>query len=860
MASNYDTTTKFKVDISELKTAMQEAKRAVAVANSEFNATASAFDDWTKSADGLKAKLKQLDTTLKSQNTILDAYEKQYKEVVRTQGEGSKAADDLKIKINNQKAAINKTEREIDKYNTSLNDLNNGSKNAVKNNNDVAESLDKVEKEAKGAGDGFTIMKGAMANLVADGIKYAIGSIMDLGSAMVNMVKDSVASYAEYEQLIGGVETLFKDSADVVLKYANDAYKSAGLSANEYMETVTSFSASLLQSLGGDTDEAAKKADKAITDMSDNANKMGSDIETLKTAYAGFAKGQFTLLDNLKLGYGGTQEEMKRLLADAQKISGIEYNISSYADIIDAIHVIQEEMGVAGATALEASTTIEGSFGAMRSAWGNLVTGMSDPTANFGQLVSNVVDSAVTVFKNILPIATKAISGLGQLIQKIIPVIKEQLPSLMTEILPILADVGASFVNALISVLPELVRDLNRTFIDLTQKFLNGFSALAPELIVVAIQVIHSFINAIIQLAPVLLQGAINLFMGLVNALPKIMDELLTALDGLVMQLVYGLLNALPQLLEGAITLFSALVDAIPMVISMLLSELPYLVEYICDFIINGVPMLLDAAITLLNMLVAAIPIILPAIAEALPKVIDAIVNVIVQALPVVLNAAITLLMAIINAIPVIVTELVNNLSLIIDAIINALIDNFPLLLDCAVTLLMAIVEAIPEIVKALIKALPPIINVIMDKLKELPSKIRSIGSDIVKGLWNGINDMASWIGEKIKGFGENVLGGIKSFFGINSPSKVMAEEVGRWLPEGIAVGIDKNAKSVLNSMRDVTAGVVGAARDGLTTTGGLTGGVVYNYQQIINSPKSLSRLEIYRQSKNLLAYAGGGV
>lgn len=861
MSSNYETTTSFKVDISELKSAMQEAKRAVAVANSEFKAVSSSMDDWANSSDGLKAKLKQLDTTLNSQKTVLSNLERQYELTVAEMGEGSKAADDLKIKINNQKAAINNTEREMSKYNDSLDELESSNKDVSKTGKDVADSLDKVEKGAKGAGDGFTIMKGAMANLVSDGIKLAIGSIRDLGSAMVGMVKESVSSYAEYEQLIGGVETLFKDSADVVLKYANEAYKSAGLSANEYMETVTSFSASLLQSLGGDTEKASQKADKAITDMADNANKMGSDIETLKTAYAGFAKGQFTLLDNLKLGYGGTQEEMKRLLADAQKISGIEYDISSYADIIDAIHVVQEEMGIAGATALEASTTIEGSLGAMKSAWGNLITGMSDPTANFEQLVTNVVDSAATAFRNILPIATKAIKGLGQLIQQIIPVMREYLPSLITELLPIIADVGATLINAFISVLPELVRDLNRTFLDISQSFIQGLSAIAPELIIVAIQVITSLIDALIQLAPMLTKGAIDFFMSIVNALPDILDALLTGIDELVIEVVYGLLNAMPQLLQGAITLFKAIVDAIPVVITMLLGELPYILEYICDFIIEGVPQLLDAALTLLNTIVEAIPIILPAIAEALPEIIDAIVNTIVTALPLVLNSAITLLMAIIEAIPIIVTELVDNLSLIIDSIITALLDNFPLLVDTAVMLLMAIVEAIPQIVVALAKALPQIINTIMGKLKELPDKIRSVGSDIVKGLWNGISDMVGWLGEKIKGFGENVLGGIKDFFGIHSPSKVMAEEVGKWLPEGIAVGIDKNAKSVLDSMRDVTAGVVGATRDGLTTTtGGLSGGIINNYNQIINSPKALSRLEIYRQSKNLLAYAGGGM
>ncbi len=232
------------------------------------------------------------------------------------------------------------------------------------------------------------------------------GKTIVAGSAAVAagigvVLKKSIGNYAEYEQLVGGVETLFKESSGKVMEYANNAYKTAGLSANEYMSTVTSFSSSLLQSMNGDTEAAADMANKALVDMSDNANKMGTDMAMIQNAYQGFAKQNYTMLDNLKLGYGGTQSEMKRLLKDASKIAGTKFNIKNYADVIEAIHVIQTEMGITGTTAKEASETISGSFGAMKSAWTNLITGLSDGNADVTLLVNNLLESGKIYAKNV---------------------------------------------------------------------------------------------------------------------------------------------------------------------------------------------------------------------------------------------------------------------------------------------------------------------------------------------------------------------------------------------------------------------------------------------------------------------------
>lgn len=281
-------------------------------------------------------------------------------------------------------------------------------------------------------------------------------------AAVGALTKTAVEGYSEYEQLTGGVETLFKGSADAVMGYAENAYKTSGLSANEYMSTVTSFSASLLQSLGGNTEEAARLADQAIVDMADNANKMGTDMSMIQNAYSGFAKQNFTMLDNLKLGYGGTQQEMQRLLEDAQAISGIEYDISSYADIVEAIHVIQNEMGITGTTAKEASETIGGSVASMKSAWQNLVVGFADENANIDELMDNFLASVGTVADNILPVVERILGN-------VFDTLADNAPEMLKKGVDLFMQIAMGAIRAIpgiITSIPEIIDAIADGFVE----------------------------------------------------------------------------------------------------------------------------------------------------------------------------------------------------------------------------------------------------------------------------------------------------------------------------------------------------------------------------------------------------------
>ena len=536
-----------------------------------------------------------------------------------------------------------KYQESLNKATARLNEMQNELRDTTSEMRDMDDAMDDGAKKALSFGD---VLK---ANLVSDaivsGVKAMASAIKEAGAALIDLGKQSIQGFAEQEQLIGGVDTLFKENSAQVQQYANEAYKTAGLSANQYMETVTSFSASLLQSLGGDTKAAAEKADQAITDMSDNANKMGTDMQSIQNAYQGFAKANYTMLDNLKLGYGGTKEEVQRLLTDAEKLSGIKYDLSSYADIVDAIHVVQTEMGITGTTAAEAATTIEGSANAMKSAWSNLITGMSNENLDLGKLVQNVIDSVKSFADNLIPrlqiMLPRFVQGLTQLISNMIP-----------------------------------------------------YVAPALEL-----------------LLPPLVEGLGGLVSGIVQALPAAVEAISTVIPMLVQQLTI----LLPQIVSAGVSIIASLAEGIG----------------------DNLPALIPAAV-------------------------DAIIE--------------------------IASGLVANVDKIIIAA-GQLIGG----------LTQGLIEAIPH----LVYRLPEIILAITSGLLKGMASIGMVGQQLVEGLFNGIANAASWLYEKIKGWAGDVLDWIKGFFGIHSPSKVCADEVGKFIPPGITLGVEQ---AMPRAMRDMGA------------------------------------------------------
>ena len=477
-----------------------------------------------------------------------------------------------------------------------------------------------------------SVMKGIGSSAIKVGKGLAVAGAA-AATAVTALVSKSVGAFADYEQLTGGVETLFgaggrsveeyaqsvgksvsdiqgkydslMSAQNVVLENANKAYMTAGMSANEYMDTVTGFSASLISSLGGDTNKAADYANSALVDMSDNANKMGTDMESIKNAYQGFAKQNYTMLDNLKLGYGGTQEEMKRLLSDAEKLTGQRYNISSFADITQAIHAIQTQMDITGTTAKEASTTISGSWGSLKAAFQNVLVGLTTGEDMFDQSLDALINKAVTFGQNIIPAIKGALSGVGYLIEGLAPVIGETIPPLINDLAPTLANSAVSLISSLVNGLTQNATQFSECLSNMIIVAVAGISTVVPQLLDAASKIVSNLMQGLTNSMPQIVNGAVTLIEGLVNGLVNNIPLLIMGAVQLVASLANGLIANLPRIIDAGVNLITGIVSAS-------YSMMPQIIQ-------NGMQLVVNLAVGLVRAI--------PQLIAALPRITGAIVK-----------------------------------------------------------------------------------------------------------------------------------------------------------------------------------------------------------------------------------------
>lgn len=659
---------------AQFRKAVTQINTNLKTLGTEMTMVKSQFDKGDKSIESYTKKNIVLNKQIGEQKNKISELEKGLSAANEKYGANASQTQKWQQDLNRATAQLNKMEREVKNNNKAIEDANNPTK-------ELSKEIDNMGKNADGAGGKLNKLGGVLkASAVAMGA-VAIAA----GAAALKLGKDVISSFGSYEQLVGGVDTLFKDSSQLLQDYAANAHKTAGLSANDYMETVTSFSASLIQSLGGDTEKAVKYADMAITDMSDNANKMGTDMASIQNAYQGFAKQNYTMLDNLKLGYGGTKAEMERLLKDATAISGITYDVSSYSDIVSAIHIIQENMGIAGTTALEAEETIEGSLNAFKASFENLITGFGNADADIGKLTENLITSFETVIGNITPVIKNIINAFPQIFSAVIPAIGDLLP----ELLNVSTGLFSQILDTLIKLLPSLI--------------------------------------------------------------PVAVDA--------IMIITHTLINNIPLLIDSAITLMLSLSDGL----------------------IDALPILIPAAITIIIALAGGL----------------------------------------INALP----KLINRVPEIINALVNGLVDGIP-----------KILEFIPKLYTSLVD--------IVTK-----TNWAQMGIDIVEGLWNGINSLADWIRGKVEGFVTGIGDTIKNFFGIKSPSTLMAE-YGKNIDEGLAQGILDNAERPLNAMTAIAKSISNTVTDSINEIDKLANKIA-NFDKKSDSEKRASSSQRKKEQEN---------
>lgn len=712
-------------------------------------------------------ELSELEKIKAASGETSDAYQKQSEKVA-----------DLASELKKSEAAYAQNEIALSKMKTQMNNAEATVSKTTQELNELGNEAEESGEKAKKGGDGFTVMKGILADLGSSAIKSALNGLKSLGGALVNVGKQAIASYGEYEQLVGGVETLFKDSAGIVEGYANTAYKTAGMSANEYMDTVTSFSASLLQGLGGDTAKAAEIGDMAITDMADNANKMGTSMEMIQNAYQGFAKDNFTMLDNLKLGYGGTQAEMARLINDSgvmgESFKATANNVKDvpFDKMVEAIHKVQEQMGITGTTAEEASKTIQGSVSSMKSAWANMLTGIADDNADFGQLVDNLVNSVTAVMDNLVPRIQKTITGIAQLVSKLVkdvlPKIVAEIPAILQESLPILIDALKTLLTSLLDILPTVMPILTDAFMQIV----NALIEMLPQIIDVGIQVI--------------------------------------------IQLIQGITQALPQLI----------------------AMLPTIIKSIVDTLIQNLPAIIKAGIDVLIALIEGLSDAIPQLIEYIPEIIETIVTVLIDNLPMIIDAGIQLIVALIGGIIKALPQLIAMIPEIIGKLVKTFVSKLPEIITLGVKVVASIVQGIGQTIGQLLSAAGDLVRKVVSTIGQLPSKMLEMGKNLVQGLWNGINNAKDWVIEKIKGFGSAILDGIKSFFGIHSPSTLFRDQIGKNLALGVGEGFSDEMADVAKEMQSsLPTSLDTSINTGLN--GGVSGASTLAYDNMVSAFKT---------------------
>ena len=631
-------------------------------------------------------------------------------------------------------------------------------------------------------------LQSAMGSAISAVGKFSAAAVAAGATAVAALTKSAVESYADYEQLVGGVETLFKDSAGIVQEYAANAFQTAGLSANDYMETVTGFSASLLQSVGGDTEEAARIADQAITDMADNANKMGSSMESIQNAYQGFAKQNYTMLDNLKLGYGGTKQEMERLLADAEKLSGVHYDISNLNDVYEAIHVVQGELGITGTTAEEASTTIQGSAAAMKAAWQNMLTGIADENADFDGLINNLVKSIETFAQNIIPRVEQALKGIGKLVSGLAPIIVEALPGLVENVLPGFIDAIMEVVNSIVEAIPEVMPVLIQALVDIVMQLIECLAENLPTIIEAVIQGLEQIMNSLAENLPTIISG----------------------ITEMLLQVVQVIISNAPQFLQAFLNLLLSFAEAELQALPQIIAALPTLINGIIDFLKQAIPMVMDGFIQLMTSLCEALPEIIAAITEVLPQLIDGIISGIIALIPLIIDCGIQLFIALIQNIGAIISGIAKALPDLITGIVDAILEHLPEIIECGVQLFIALIENLPTIIVELVKAVPQIIQALLEAFGEGVSKFGEMGVNLVKGLWNGFKSKLDEFFTNAKQWFSNGVAKIKKSLGINSPSTIFAD-IGKYLVLGLDEGITDNISSASKAMEQMSNAVEAA-------------------------------------------------
>lgn len=671
---------------------------------------------------------------------------------------------------------------------------------------------------------------------IGDGIKNKLGiaakagvaAVAAVGTATVAIGKTALDAYSNYEQLVGGIDTLFKASSGKMQQYAANAYQTAGVSANRYMEISTSFAAALISSLGGNTEAAADMANTAITDMSDNANKMGTSLETVQEAYMSLSRGNYEMLDSLKLGYGGTKSELERLLSDAEKFSAAQgkvrdFSVDSYSDIVEAIHIVQDEMGITGTTAEEAATTIEGSVNMAKAAWDNWLAGLGNEDVDMEGLTDQLVQSVVIAGKNIIPRVGQIMTTLGQTVADYAP------------------GVGLYLRNALINVLPEAVQGPMRDAFAGVDKVVGKLESVFNDNLKPAADAADSVFSAVSSGVKTFSDNVNELILPAIETLSPAFNDFFGAIEYAQPLLTFlaDLIGVgLAAAISTAIKVFSAIVEVIAFVVTgfqQLYEDISGFVTGVVQFFTVDLPNAINALVQWFAQLPGNI-------AGFLSTV---IANVAAWVANMASNA-VSAGSRFISGIAGFMSALPGNIASWLSGVIST------------------VVSWVSQFASNATSAASQFASGLINGLASIPDQVTSIGSNIIQGMVNGVTGAAGRLIDSVKGAVGDAINAAKNLLGIHSPSRVF-RKIGQYTMQGAALGVDDDADVLLRSTDNAMRGMISTAQDiampGVNSTAGGVSAVISwlaeNLPSIIAEfTPVMGESEFGRKARKAVAYA----
>lgn len=768
--------------IQEQQQKMQQAKNALAsyttamqAQQTRHNALNSEYKKAVQELDRIKAASGETSEEYKKQAEAVDKLGQELTQSTAEMNESKAAMSALKSEINSSQKTINNTQKAIDGL-----------------GNEAQESGEKAKK----GGDGFTVMKGVLANLASNAIMAAVNALKELGATVVNVGKEAINSYDEFEQLSGGVKKIF-DEMDYskISKDASEAYKNMNMSANEYLNMMANVGANFASTLGDAKGyEVAKEGMQAISDF---ATGTGKSIDELSEKYQLITKSASSYQSIADQFAGVLPATSADFLEQAQAAGFLsdeytkitEVPIAEYQESLTKMLTKGVDgLGLLGNTAAEAESTLSGSMLMMQKSWQNLLTGFADENQKIAPLFKNLADSIGLYMGNLLPRITETLKGMSEGIQLAVSELFPRISQMITNHLPKLVENGtkliSSIVQGLVQAIPLLIQGL---MVGITA-LIETLGVEIPNIVNTVIQVVPLIIDQLMANLPTFIQGCITFLMGIVQAIPTVIQNLVAAIPTIITSLIDGLLSGIDALIQGAIQLLTAIVDAIPLII--------------------------------------------PPLVEAIPTIINTLIEGLVTAIPQLLNGAIELLMALIEAIPKIIPPLVAAIPQIITAIITTLLENIPLIVQAGVDLLVALVQNLPAIIMGIVQAIPEIITAIVDGFAQGLPQMAEAGLNLIKGVWEGISGAGQWLLDQVTGFFDGIIGGILDFLGINSPSTVMRDKVGKNLADGVGVGFSDEMGTVAEQM----------AKEGGETVKQLSDGMDSQQTSIMNTAKNLAK------------------